>query len=145
MQRLTIAHYMTPSPHTIGKSQSLRAAHDLMRQHGIRHLPVLDRGTLVGIVTLRDLHLVETLKDVDPLEVTVEEAMSPDPFQVGPRASLVKVARTMSERRIGCAIVVERSKVIGVFTAVDALRVLAEIVDASFAASRKTLRPTAPS
>jgi len=34
------------------------AAHRMMNQHAIRHLPVLDAGKLVGILSLRDLHFI---------------------------------------------------------------------------------------
>lgn len=57
-------------------------------EHQIRHLPVLDGGKLVGIVTQRDLHLVETLKGVDQQTVTVEEAMSQDVYTVEPETPL---------------------------------------------------------
>jgi acetoin utilization protein AcuB len=62
----TIQKYMTPMPHTIGSDQSLQKAHELMREFKIRHLPVLKGGKLVGILTDRDIALVETLKDVNP-------------------------------------------------------------------------------
>ncbi len=121
-----IADYMTPSPHTIGIGQPLIAAHELMRAHQIRHLPVLDGGNVVGVVTMRDLHLVETIKDVDPQTVTIEDAMTPEPYCVGPRASLRKVAAEMAAKKLGSAIVMQRGRVVGIFTTNDALRALAE-------------------
>ena len=66
MHSAHVYSYMTPSPLTIGRDQTLATAHDLMRKHDIRHLPVLDGGVLVGIVTDRDLHLVESLAGTDP-------------------------------------------------------------------------------
>lgn len=125
---LTIRDYMTESPHTIGSEQTLAMAHALMREHSIRHLPVLHGGQLAGMVTVRDLHLVETLKDVEPDAVRVEEAMTPDPYVVAPSALLRDVAGEMAERKLGSAIVVEGKKVVGVFTTVDALRALVEAI-----------------
>ncbi|HKA91184.1 MAG TPA: CBS domain-containing protein [Haliangiales bacterium] len=119
---------MTASPVTIGRDQTLTVAHKLMREHRIRHLPVLERGRLVGIVSQRDLHFVETLRDVDPSVVLVEDAMTEPPFTVAPGARLETVAREMAARRIGSAVVVERGKVVGVFTAVDGLRGLADVL-----------------
>ena len=72
----SIQKYMSTSPQSIGADQPLSRAHALMREHGIRHLPVLTGGKLVGMLTQRDLHLVESLKNVDPEEVLVEDAMS---------------------------------------------------------------------
>src|SRR5262245_61557021 len=125
---LTIDKFMTGMPHSIGPDQTLSAAHDIMRHHGIRHLPVLDRGRLVGILSERDLHLVETLDDVDPAQVTVEEAMTPEPYTVGPRAHLRSVARVMAEHKHGSAVVVKSGHVIGIFTTVDAMRALAQVL-----------------
>ena len=127
-KQLTIRDYMTESPHTIGSEQSLAKAHELMREHGIRHLPVLHGGQLAGMVTVRDLHLVETLKDVDPESVRVEEAMTPEPYVVEPTALLHAVASEMAERKLGSAIVVDGTKVVGVFTTVDGLRALADAI-----------------
>jgi acetoin utilization protein AcuB len=120
-----ISEFMTKSPHTIGAEQTLATAHALMREHGIRHLPVLHGGKPVGMVSLRDLHLVETLSDVDPEQVPVEDAMSTDLYLVGPEAPLPEVARAMLERRVGSAVISHGKQILGVFTTSDALRILA--------------------
>jgi acetoin utilization protein AcuB len=121
-----IRDYMSASPHTIGSEQPLSRAHEVMRENKVRHLPVLHGGQLAGMVTVRDLHLVETLKDVDPETVKVEEAMTPNPYVVSPTVSLKQVADEMAVRKLGSAIVVDAGKVVGVFTTVDALRALSE-------------------
>jgi len=54
--KTTIQKYMTRALHTIGQEQTLDVAHTVMRQHGIRHLPVLEGGKLVGLLSQRDLH-----------------------------------------------------------------------------------------
>jgi acetoin utilization protein AcuB len=116
---------MTVSPVVIGIDDTLADARRVMRERGIRHLPVLDAGRLVGVVSQRDLYLAESLAGVDPGTDTVREAMCGEPYTVPPGASLEEVATTMAERRLGSAIVVDRGAVIGVFTTVDALRALA--------------------
>ena len=123
-----IRKYMTTSPHSIGPDQTLALAHQLMRKHAIRHLPVLSGGKLVGILTLRDLHLVETLRDVDPEKVIVEEAMTTDVYVVSPEAPLDEVADEMAERKYGCAVIVQNEHVVGVFTTVDACMALSELL-----------------
>lgn len=124
-----VASFMTRCPHTIGYDQSLATAHEAMREHHIRHLPVLKAGTLVGLVSLRDLHLVETLQDVDPKAVPVEDAMSPEVFVVAPNTSLTKVASTLAERKLGSAVVVDHERVLGLFTTTDALRALVHVLE----------------
>ena len=57
---------MTTSPRTIGAQDTMAQEHRVMREARVRHLPVLDDDRLVGVVSAGDLHLMETLKDVDP-------------------------------------------------------------------------------
>ncbi|HET9931515.1 MAG TPA: CBS domain-containing protein [Polyangiaceae bacterium] len=124
----TVQKYMTTSPHTIGEEQPMAVAHRIMRDNRIRHLPVLRDGKVAGMVSDRDLHLIETLKDVDPREVQVSEAMSQDPYVVAPDAPLDEVVRTMAEKKYGSAIVVQSQKVVGIFTTVDVCRAFAELL-----------------
>ena len=128
-----VQKFMTTAPHSIGKSQTLARAHDVMRSHKIRHLPVLEGGKLVGIVTERDLHLVETLRDVDPTSVTVEDAMSEHVYAVDPDTSLDVVAETLAEHKYGSAVVMQNGKVVGIFTTNDACRALAELLHSRLA------------
>ncbi len=124
----TIADYMTASPHTVGQEQSLFRAHELMHEFGIRHLPVLHGGKLVGTVSLRDLSLTERFDGVDPKKTRVEEAMSADPHVVEGATPLLQVVEYMVERGYGSTIVVENGKVAGVFTSVDAMRALRDVL-----------------
>src|SRR5512146_3249961 len=124
----TIRAVMVRNPRTIAADRTLAEAHRLMREHGIRHLPVMRDSRLVGIVSLRDLHLVQTLRDIDPARVLVEEAMTPNPFTVTPDAPLAEVARTMARNKWGSAVVMEEDRLVGMFTTIDALRLLADLV-----------------
>ena len=123
---LTIADVMTPQPLTIGRDQKLFTAHKMMAENGIRHLPVLEHGDLVGVVSQRDLYFVETIAGVDKFADKVEDAMTTDTRKFAPETPLVEVAREMFEHKLGCAVIVERDRVAGIFTAMDALRILAQ-------------------
>lgn len=129
MPEPTVEKFMTVSPHTIGRDQPLSSAHRIMREHRIRHLPVLHGGKLVGILSQRDLHFLETLANVDQETVMVSEAMSPETYTVGPRATLRKVAAEMANHRYGSAVVVDKDRVVGILTTVDALRALSLILE----------------
>ena len=124
----TVAKYMTTLVYTIGADQPLAYAHTTLREFGVRHLPVLRGGQLVGMLTERDLALVETLKDVDPKLILVEDAMSSEVYAISPAAPLDEVAREMAEHKYGSAVVVDHGKVVGIFTTVDACRALYELL-----------------
>jgi acetoin utilization protein AcuB len=119
-----IEQHMTLGAFSIGAKEPLSAAYRLMQEHEIRHLPVVDGGELVGMLSLRDLHLLETFGDTNPDEIPVADAMATDVYAVPPHASLAQVCETMAERKIGSAVVMER-EVVGIFTTTDALRATA--------------------
>jgi len=124
MSGYAVRRFMTLAPKVVAAGSTLGEAHRIMREHCIRHLPVVDGGALVGVVSQRDVYLLETLKGVDPATARVEDAMAAEPYAVGPDTPLAEVAGEMARRRIGSAVVVERGEVIGLFTTVDALGAL---------------------
>ena len=107
----------------------MATAHRMMREHHFRHLPVLKGGKIVGVLSDRDLRLVETLHDVDPNQVRVEDAMTAKPYSVSPDAPLDEVVATMAEHKYGCAVVMQNDKLVGIFTTVDACRAFAEMLN----------------
>lgn len=117
----SISFFMTQSPVTIGIKATLAAARERMNQHAVRHLPVMHGSDLVGILSQRDIELLETIKGVDPKEARVDEAMSPDVLAVDPDATLSAVAKLMAKRKAGSAVVVRQGAVLGIFTTIDAL------------------------
>jgi acetoin utilization protein AcuB len=128
-----IEKYMTPMPHTIGQSIPLEKALDLMRTHRIRHLPVQEAGKLVGILTDRDIKLASSF--ATDTQLRVEDVMTPEPYTVKPGTPLDSVVLEMAEQKYGCAIIAQdNGKVVGIFTAVDGLRVLSEILHQNYRA-----------
>jgi acetoin utilization protein AcuB len=123
-----IRQVMTPAPHTIGSDQKLALAHKIMREHGLRHLPVLRGGQLVGVLSERDLFFLESIAGVDVDIDSVADAMTSDVYTADPEDELREVARTMSNRKYGCAVVLENGRLIGIFTATDGLRHLADVL-----------------
>jgi acetoin utilization protein AcuB len=125
----TIQKYMTTIPHTIGADQPLAKAEKMMAEYRVRHLPVLDGGKLVGILTDRDVRLVESFRDVDPTTVKVDEAYTPEPYITSPTASLADVCAQMAEKKYGCVLVVDNNKLVGIFTWVDALKAFDQLLE----------------
>ena len=127
----SVAMYMTNSPHTVGADQTLAHAHVLMNDHNIRHLPVLRGGELVGMLSERDLALVEQFKDIDPRATKIEEAMSVGIYQVSPKAPLDVVVAEMAAKKYGSAVVVQNQKVVGILTTVDVCSALAALLQSA--------------
>jgi acetoin utilization protein AcuB len=130
LQQRPVECYMTRGVHAVRSTESLRAAHEVMRSYQIRHLPVIDNGVVVGVVSLRDLILVEGLPGVDAYRLTVAEAMTHLPYVVSPDTDVRQVMREMQRRRLGSAIVVKRGALVGIFTTVDALRAFTQTLEA---------------
>lgn len=114
---------MTPSPHSIGVEQPVAEAAKRMRAHHIRHLPALKGGKLEGLISERDIALVCALP-LDPDDITVEEAMSPAPYAVSPDTPIAEVVQHMGEHKLGSAVVVDGSEVVGIVTTTDCLGLL---------------------
>ena len=119
---------MTPSPDAVPPEATLSEARAQMANARIRHLPVIEGdGSLVGIVSERDLALLESMGASS--DRAVRDAMNV-PFTCGPEAQLHAVATKMSENRFGSAVIVDPespSKVLGIFTTVDALRAIIQL------------------
>lgn len=124
----TVGDIMTRCPVVVRPHQSLAEAHALMRSRGIRHLPVVDCGRIIGVVSQGDLRLLESIGEMDPATVPVEEAMIHHPYSVEPGAPLADVLAHMLERHLGAALVVDRNGLIGIFTSVDAMAALRRLV-----------------
>jgi len=126
--RRRVGDHMTQAPVCVQLDAELEEAVRLMQEHRIRHLPVMDGAVLCGVVTDRDLAMVESLLPDEWERICVAEAMTPEPYTVLPDAALWEVARHMAREKFGCAVVTdEHGEVLGLFTTTDALRVLAEL------------------
>ena len=132
-----ISKYMTTTPHTVSGSVTLAAAARLMHEHGIRHLPVVDDGQLLGMITDRDIKYVSTFDFVQPESVQLRGAMTEKPYTVAPETPMDEVVATMAEHKYGSAIVVQNGHVVGVFTTVDACRALSELLGTRLASERR--------
>lgn len=124
----TVSKFMTTTPLTVERTTTLAKAANLMREHSIRHLPVMNGDTLLGIITERDITFASSFTLVDPEKVTVHGAMAEELYTVGPDTPLDEVVATMAQRKYGSAIVVQNKHVVGVFTTVDVCRAFSELL-----------------
>jgi CBS domain-containing protein len=128
-----VEEWMTAPPIVIAPTTSLEEAQRLMDQHGVRRLPVVDAGRLVGIVTRGDLRAAQpshatTLSVFEwrtlLSQVTVAECMTHNPVMIAPDASALAAAELMLARKIGGLPVVQGERVVGVISESDLLRLL---------------------
>ncbi len=127
MGKKLVGLFMTPSPHTISAEQNLVFAQSKMNELGVRHLPVLRGGQLIGILSDRDIRFIESFDGMNPEEIDVEDACTYDPYIVDTNTSLKEVCQTMAEKKYGCTLVKENGKLAGIFTWIDALKVLSTL------------------
>ena len=135
---------------TLAAGDRLDLADDVMRLGHVRHIPVLDDGRVVGIVTHRDLLAASLSKTLsfDPRHrrtflrsIDVGEVMTRDVVTVAPGATLDEAARLLLGRRIGCLPVVKPDgTLVGLVTETDLLRAAflpeQDVIDAETVESR---------
>jgi CBS domain-containing protein len=126
-------------------SDTLDLADDIMRLGRIRHMPVLSRGKLVGILSQRDLFraaISSVLKFRWSAErkwlakIAVREVMTKDVATVAPDTPVRDAVLEMLKHKIGCLPVLEDDKLVGLLSETDCLRYLARLLDISDAKQR---------
>ena len=119
---------MTPFPYWIDVDDSVRRARGLMVEHQIRHLPVMQGRSLVGVLSDRDLKraLDPTLGLPPEDELFVRDAYVSDRYVVDSSTALDVVLEHMAAHHVGSALVTNHGRLAGIFTATDACRVYCE-------------------
>ncbi len=128
-----IRKFMTAQPYWIHAGEKLTTAQEMMSRHRIRHLPVMDSNKVIGILSERDIKLIAGLDGIDPAQLVVMDVCHGHPYVVGPEALVREVAEVMASKRYGSAIVMQGSKLVGIFTTVDACRALASVIEKGIA------------
>jgi acetoin utilization protein AcuB len=123
---LSVRDVMSIDPVTIGPGESARHAYEIMRDRRIRHLPVVQGGQLVGILSDRDLRPI--LLSPGLAGATVAELMSEQLTTIAPGAPVEDAASLLVVRKIGCLPVVEAGRLVGIVTETDLLAVLVELL-----------------
>jgi acetoin utilization protein AcuB len=130
----TVAAVMTPFPYSVHVDDPVGEVERLMSEHGIRHIPVLDGEQLVGLISERDLHhrVHPSLPARDKARIHARAVMLGNPYSVEITASLADVVADMATQQIGCAVVLRHGRLAGIFSTVDACRILEEILRERF-------------
>jgi CBS domain-containing protein len=134
MEPTRVREIMQEKVVTISVGDRLSTVEDIMTLGGVRHMPVVRAGRLLGVVSERDL-LRASLSSLDPrrherrvfLEgIDIAEVMSTPPIVVGPEAPVEEAARILADNRIGCLPVVEGEELVGLITETDVLHYFAD-------------------
>jgi CBS domain-containing protein len=134
---MTAYDVMTPRPVTVTPQASLAEVWDLMRELGIRHVPVVQSGVLAGMVSDRDLSGLDigrvlTVEGADALRkelaTPVIHVMSAPVISVEPETALGDVADLLLEHKVGALPVVQPDtrELVGIVSYIDVLRALRE-------------------
>jgi acetoin utilization protein AcuB len=127
MRMPAVDRYMTREPYSVESTDTLARVRHMMVSHAIRHLPVIDGGRLVGVVSDRDLVAIERVPGVELARVEVARVMS-SPVQVWGETPLDEVSELMTKKKADCVVVQGGHGVAGIFTAIDALTALTDIL-----------------
>ncbi len=129
---MQVAKWMKPHPHSIKPRDTIHHAREVMEEHRINQLPVVQDGRLVGIVTDRDLRdafpsvLADPTRKAapDPHAVTVDSVMTANVLTLGPGDDIVVAAETMRRERVGAIPIVDAGRLVGIVTRSDLLGAL---------------------
>jgi acetoin utilization protein AcuB len=132
---LRVRDAMTREIVTLGPEASAAEAWAVCQEMQIRHLPIIEAGRLVGLISDRDL------RDISPPRgsggesetlgwVCLRDIMSTDLVTIHPLDTIDHAAREIYERKIGCLPVVMDGQLVGIITSSDMMRILTELVGA---------------
>jgi CBS domain-containing protein len=133
---VTVRDVMAQNPLTLDRNETLDLAESIMNLGRIRHMPVVDDGRVIGILSQRDLFRSALLtalgfgrKTTTALikTIKIKEVMTEDVITIAPETTIKDAARTMIDKKIGCLPVVENEKLIGLLTETDMLRYVVEL------------------
>ena len=137
---MIVRDVMTPNPQTIRVTDSIGKALEILYELDVRHVPVVDRGTLVGLLSDRDLRsyspsAMAAFRDRDAVSArlaqSVSTIMSGDVVAVDPEDSVSEVVRLMIDYKFGAVPVVDSVEggLVGIVSYLDVLKAVEEIVE----------------
>jgi len=130
---------MTRAPQVIDAGRSVGAVLSLFREQGVSHVPVMDEGKLVGIVSVQDVieqvfqprqrqtHGEIVGEKVQVLSIPVKGIMSKPVVTVQPDASLKEAEKAMHDRDVSCLVVLSKERLVGIVTKLDFLEPISQL------------------
>ncbi|MCX8177291.1 MAG: CBS domain-containing protein [Candidatus Bathyarchaeota archaeon] len=136
-----IEQIMTKAPYTIEAARTVGAVLSLFREHDISHVPVMEKGELVGIISLRDIieHIFQptqrqTVGDIKGekiqiLSIPAKGIMTKPVITVTPSTTLKEAEEKMHKFNVHCLAVVDKGRLVGIVTKLDFLEPLSVMED----------------
>lgn len=131
-----VREIMMGTPVTLGPDDTLDLANDIISLGRIRHIPVIDSGKLVGLLSERDLigaaatrifGLKQKSRSALLKNETVKHVMKKRVVTVAPNTPIKEAARLMADKKIGCVPVISKGSLVGLVTTTNVLRYLESI------------------
>ncbi|MBI5440463.1 MAG: CBS domain-containing protein [Deltaproteobacteria bacterium] len=151
---MLVKHLMSPEPVSISPDQSVADASELMTSRAIRHLPVLEEGRLVGLVTRTSLAaalpglgtgLTRFEYNYLTANTSVRDVMIREPMLGTEEMPAEEAARIMNANRISSLVVVRDGRPVGIITDTDIFEAMLELLGARRTGVRLTVHlPDAP-
>ncbi|MGE3341909.1 MAG: HPP family protein [Vicinamibacterales bacterium] len=140
---MRVQDVMSEGVQTIAPTSSADDAWELMRKHDFHHVVVTRGSRVVGLLSHRDAggRQGATVRKGR----TVEELMTSPAVTIEPTATVRKAANLMRGRSIGCVVVTDRGRVVGIVTVADLLELIGRGINRPVTATRRwTLKHRAP-
>jgi len=135
---MKVRNWMITDLITVSPKDTVESAIQIMQQHSIRHLPVVEDNRLVGLVTESSLR---PYLSPEKLRLPLREVMIINPITIDPEASIDEAARLIYKYKIGGLPVVSQSKLVGIITITDILEAFIELMGILKASSRLDIIP----
>mgnify|MGYP001568516545 CR=1 FL=1 len=137
-RKMLVREIMTPNPIVVSDDAHASDVFDLMEKHGIRHVPTVRNGAVVGLATERMIRDAQpsilTLRDPAARRkalgaIRVADVTVRNPITIAPDASVQEAIRAMHGVRGGSLPVIDRGRIVGILTAGDLLTLLERVLD----------------
>ncbi|MEQ8673028.1 MAG: CBS domain-containing protein [Aggregatilineales bacterium] len=139
-ENIKVKDWMTEDVVSVSPDTPIAAAHQIMKKNGVRRLPVLDDGMLVGIITIGDVREASP-SDATTLSIwelnylwaqlTVGKIMSKQILTVTPESSIFDVSKIMLESKVsGLPVINDNGALIGIITESDVFKMIVKLQDA---------------
>ena len=124
---MPVREHMRHLPEEIDHREKLSSAIQRMTAHHIRHIPVMDGPKVFGVLSRQDVQDAWLRHGTSARDMRVGDVCTQGALTVSPLATIPDVARQMVAGGVTSALIVDEGMLVGIFTSMDALRVLAEL------------------